>query len=46
MALAVLPLEKDSANHKNVTFHYLPKREQRYGYAIGEHLDCNSDNQQ
>jgi hypothetical protein len=25
MALAVLPLENDNANHENVSFHYLPK---------------------
>ena len=25
MALAVLPLESDNANHENVSFHYLPK---------------------
>ena len=37
--VSFLPLERDDANHKNVSFHYLPKREQSYGYAIGEHLD-------
>ena len=37
--VSFLPLERDDANHKNVSFHYLPKREQSYGYAIGDHLD-------
>ena len=39
MALIVLPMERDNANHENMSFHYLPKREQSYGYAIVEHLD-------
>jgi len=37
--VSFLPMERDDANHKNVSFHYLPKRRQSYGYAIGEHLD-------
>ena len=30
---------RDDANQENVSFHYLPDKNQNYHYAIGEHID-------
>jgi hypothetical protein len=30
---------RDDTNHENVSFHYLPDKNQNYHYAMGEHID-------